>query len=75
MPTGEFYIIYRLKKDQHPKATLNSYIKKSKLYPEKKWQHKIRVKTNEIAKGEIIRKKITKSKAGVFERIVKSLNL
>ena len=36
MPTGEFYIIYRLKKDQHPKATLNSYIKKKQTIPREK---------------------------------------
>lgn len=29
MHIGEFYIIYRLKKNQHPKATLNSYFKKA----------------------------------------------
>lgn len=35
MPTGEFYIIYRLKKDQHPKGTLNSYKKKQTIPREK----------------------------------------
>ena len=28
MHIGEFYIIYRLKKNQQSKATLNSYLKK-----------------------------------------------